>query len=354
VSKLKVTKRTVANLERVYSIAPTPGPKVDGWPAFLAGSEGDGPLLYFEPPQYEPIEIANEPGGFISLWAFERDTGKYVVAATDFKPGFKAENCRIIVYPLHEEARGKAFEVGRLPYTHRAAVSAVGGRQCFLGSTLCAAKAFKYDWTQPGGVHLAVIPDIIDSQWEFSQIVTGLNKNHGMDFAQLDKKSRGGFLLSAMEGLFFMRIPDSPDGPWEVETIGEGEHSDAFAYDWDATGYPQIFAISPFHGNIVTIYRYGQNRWSGTVITDDISMGHVLWAGELLGRPGLLVGGRDGRKELRLYRKSGPQGKDFSYELIDEGIGPTQIAVVARGKDSTGLIVAAHAVNEVRTYTLTE
>ncbi|HUT30050.1 MAG TPA: hypothetical protein VMX13_09685 [Sedimentisphaerales bacterium] len=351
---MKVTKRTLTNLERVYSIAAIPTLKVDGWPAFLAGSEGDGPLLYFGPPEYEPIEIANEPGGFISLWTFERGATNYVVAATDFKPGFKAENCRIIVYPLDGPTRGAAFEVGTLPYTHRVAVSAVGGRQCFLGSTLCAAKAFKYDWTQPGGVHLAVIPDIIDSQWEFSQIVTGLNKNHGMDFAQLDKAGRGGFLLSAMEGLFFMKIPESPGDRWEVETIAEGEHSDAFAYDWDAAGRPQIFAISPFHGNTVTIYRREQGRWSGTVITDDISMGHVLWAGELLGRPGLLAGGRDGRKELRLYRKSGPQGKDFSYELIDEGIGPTQIAVVDRGKDSAGLIVAAHAVNEVRTYTLTE
>ncbi len=351
---MKVTKRMVANLERVYSIAAVPGVKADGWPAFLAGSEGDGPLLYFEPPHYEPIEIANEPGGFISLWTFEQEASNYVVAATDFKPGFKAENCRIIVYPLDETARGKAFEVGRLPYTHRVAVSAVGGRQCLLGSTLCSAKAFKYDWTQPGGIHLAVIPDKIENKWEFRQIVTGLNKNHGMDFGQLGKAGLGGFLLSAMEGLSFMRIPESPDGRWEVETIAEGEHSDAFAYDWDSTGYAQIFAISPFHGNTVTIYRREQGRWSGTVIADDISMGHVLWAGELLAGPGLLVGGRDGRKELRLYRKSGPQGRGFSYEIIDEGIGPTQIAVVDRTKDSAGLIVAAHAVNQVRTYTLTE
>jgi hypothetical protein len=157
-----------------------------------------------------------------------------------------------------------------------------------------------------------------------------------------------------MEGLYFMKIPESPDGPWEVETIAEGEHSDAFAYDWDESGSLQIFAISPFHGNTVTIYRRELGRWSGTVIADDISMGHVLWAGELLGRAGLLVGGRDGQKELRLYRKSGPRGKGFSYELIDEGIGPTQIAVVDCGKDSAGLIVAAHGVNQVRLYSLTE
>ncbi|MHC4708354.1 MAG: hypothetical protein ACYS8I_14855 [Planctomycetota bacterium] len=351
---MKVTKRTVANLERVYSIAVVPRSTAGGWPAFLAGSEGDDPLLYFEPPQYEAIEIADKPGGFMSLWAFEQDGSNYVVAATDFKPGFKAENCRIIVYPLDEPGKGQCLDVGLLPYTHRVAVLNLNGRKCFLGSTLCSAKAFKYDWTQPGGIHLAVIPEPLTTEWEFRQIVTGLNKNHGMDFAQLEKTDRGGFLLSAMEGLFLMKIPESLEGQWEVETIADGEHSDAFAYDWDGTGFAQIFAISPFHGEKVSVYRREQSGWSATVITDDLSMGHVLWAGELLGRPGLLVGGRDGRKELRLYRKSGPQGREFSHEILDEGIGPTQIAVVDRGKDSAGLIVAAHGVNEVRIYDLTE
>jgi len=351
---VKVTKRTLAALERVYSIAVVPGRSTDGWPAFLAGSEGDGALLYFEPGKYEPIEIASEPGGFISLWAFERGASKYAVASTDFKPGFKAENCRIIVYPLDEPGDGRCFEVGTLGYTHRVAVLELEGLKCFLGSTLCCAKAFKQDWTQPGGIHLAVIPEAVEGEWEFKQIVTGLNKNHGMDFARLDEAQRGGYLLSAMEGLFFMKVPESIDGQWEVETIAEGEHSDAFAYDWDQAGSAQIFTISPFHGNRVSIYRRQESGWCATVIADDISMGHVLWAGELLGRPGLLVGGRDGDKELRLYRKSGAGGGEFSYEIIDEGIGPTQIAVVERGQGSAGLIVAAHGVNEVRTYDLAE
>jgi len=351
---VKVTKRTVASLERVYSIAVVPGRKVAGWPAFLAGSESDGPLLFFEPPEYKAVEIADKPGGFISLWAFEQNGSNYVVASTDFKPGFKAENCRVIVYPLDETGKGQCFEVGRMPYTHRVAVLDLDGQKCLLGSTLCSAKAFKQDWTQPGGIHLAVIPEQLTTQCQFRQIVTGLNKNHGMDFAQLEKTDRGGLLLSAMEGLFFMKIPASLEGQWQVETIAEGEHSDAFAYDWDGTGFARIFAISPFHGNRVTVYRREQTGWSATVITDDLCMGHVLWAGELLGRPGLLVGGRDGRKELRLYRKNGPQGEEFSHEILDEGIGPTQIAVVNRRENSAGLIVAAHGVNEVRIYSLTE
>ena len=351
---MKISKRSLAGLERVYSIAVVPGSMDGDWPAFLAGSEGDGSLLYFEGGDLKPVEIAKEPGGFISLWAFEQGGCKYVVAATDFKPGFKAENCKIIVYPLDGARRGECFEVGLLPYTHRVAVLDLDGQKCFLGSTLCAAKDFKYDWSQPGGIHLAAIPEEVSSPWEFRQIVTGLNKNHGMDFAQLSEGGRGGFLLSAMEGLFYMRIPTGFDGEWEVETIAEGEHSDGFAYDWDGSGSVQIFAISPFHGETVTIYRRDQGGWNPTIITDDVSFGHVLWAGELLGEPGLLIAGRGGDKELRLYRKSGPDGKGFSCETIDEGIGPTQIAVVDRGEDSAGLIVAAHGANEVRVYDLSK
>ncbi len=351
---MKVTKRTLASIDRVYSIAPVWAQQVKGWPAFLAGSEGDGPLLYFAPPDYKPVEIADSPGGFISLWAFQQDGANYVVASTDFKPGFKAENCRIIVYPLDESRKNAGFEVGLLPFTHRVAVLQLDGRNFFLGSTLCSAKAFKQDWTQPGGIHLAAIPRQLTSNWQFRQIVGGLNKNHGMDFARLGDTDRGGYLLSAMEGLFYMKIPADPNDDWQLETIAQGEHSDGFAYDWDGSGVPQVFAISPFHGNKVTVYRRGQAGWSGQLITDDIQMGHVLWAGELLGRPALLVGGRQGRKELRLYRKGGADGKQLSYEIIDEGIAPTQIAVVDQGRDAAGLIVSAHGVNEVRIYDLTQ
>ena len=351
---MKITKRVVANLEKVYSIAMVPTIKVDGWPAFLAGSETDGPLLFFEPPEYEPVEIANKPGGFISLCTFQRGQTNYVVASTDFKPGFKAENCRIIVYPLDKPLKGRCFNVAAIPFTHRVAVVDVDGHNCFLASTLCSAKAFKYDWTQPGGIHLAVIPDKIDTSWKFEKIVTGLNKNHGMDLAKLNNTERPAFLLSAMEGLFLMKIPDTIDHQWQLETIAEGEHSDAFAYDWDQTGSAQIFSISPFHGNRLTMYRRQSTGWSPTVITDDISMGHVCWAGQLLAKPALLLGERDGQKELRLYRKSGPKGGEFTYQVIDRGIGPTQIAVVNRGPNAAALIVAAHRRNEVRIYNLTE
>ena len=348
---MKISCRTLAELERVYSIATIPDSSVDGLPAFLAGSEGDGALLLFEPPAYAPRIIADQPGGFMSLWSLIRDGRRYVVASVDFKPSFQAENCRILVLPLDEGECPPPAEVARIPYTHRIALANAGGNVCFLASTLCAAKAFKDDWSHPGGISMAVVPAEVRQPWRIHQIVSGLSKNHGMDFARLAPGGAGGFLLSAMEGLFYLSIPDDPAADWPCERICEGEHGDAFAFDWRGQGRPDIFTLSPFHGNRLAMLERSDGQWRRHVIADDLEMSHIVWAGDFLGRPGLLAGGRRGRKELRLYRPSSDAPHEWTCEILAEGIGATQIAVVNRGDAATTtLIVAAHARNEVLLY----
>jgi hypothetical protein len=172
-----------------------------------------------------------------------------------------------------------------------------------------------------------------------------------MDFALLGREHRPGFLLSSMEGLHFMPIPDDPAGAWLVERIDASETSDAFAFDWDGDGEPEIFSISPFHGHVLALHRKGPDGWGKTIIHDDLAMGHIVWAGELLGAPALLAGSRRNRRELRLYRPRPDGTVDPEYTLLDEGIGPTQIAVLPQGRKAT-LYVAAHGMNEVRLYEL--
>ena len=72
---------------------------------------------------------------------------------------------------------------------------------------------------------------------------------------RLGREQRDGYLLSAMEGLFFMPVPDNPAGEWTTSRIADGEYSDAFAFDWDDDGEPEIFTISPFHGHVLSIHR---------------------------------------------------------------------------------------------------
>jgi hypothetical protein len=316
----------------------------------LAGSEGENELLFFESRRFIPQVIARSPGGFISLCPLVRDGRRYVVAATAFKPGFNGANSEIRLFPLDEGECPQSTKVALLPYTHRITMFRHRDSDFLLASTLCAGKSHKEDWTQPGGIHLAEVPPDQRQPWPLRQIVSGLNKNHGMEFAELGRDRQPGWLLSAKEGLFFLALPTDPWGIWATEIIDGTEHSDAFAFDWDGDGEPEVFSISPFHGHVLALRKKAPQGWYRSIIHDDLAMGHIVWAGEFLGRPGLLAGSRDKRRELRLYRPATNGSVDGAYEVIDEGIGPTQIAVVPRGDQAAVLYVAAHGLNEVRRY----
>jgi len=350
---MKIDYKKVADLERGYSIALVPGREVDGYSAFLAGSEGKGELLYFEPPEYKPQVIAREPGGFISIAPLFWKGKRYVVASTRFYPFFEAAESTLMVYPLDEGECPEGVEIGKLPFAHRIAIHTKGERAWLLVSTLCGGKEHKDDWSRPGGIHLLNVPDELDAEWPERKIVPGLNKNHGMDYAELGKEREQGYLLSAREGLLFLTIPEDPDSSWPVRTLDEREHSDAFASDWIGTGIPEIFSISPFHGHVLSRHTEEENgSWHREEIDQDLAMGHVVWAGQFLGSPGLLAGSRREKRELRLYRPTDGAPRSHDYQLLDEGIGPTQMIVEPQGDERAILYMAAHGVNEVRVYTL--
>jgi hypothetical protein len=295
---------------------------------------------------------AEAPGGFISLRPIRWVGRPFLVASTGFKPVFQAANCSLKAYPLDRGFPCVPEEIGPLPYTHRLGLAEVGGKTCLLASTLCGGKRFQDDWSSPGGVHLAVLPETLDqgaAGWKFHPICMGLSKNHGMDPAVLVNEKRG-FLLSAHEGLFFLSLPQDSSGAWERETLASEEYSDAYAGRWDESDETTVFSLSPFHGNVLSIHRRTSRGWARQTIDDSIGFGHVVWAGMFLGRPGILVGARAGRKELVLYR--GAAGGVFVRELIDEGAGPSQIAVVDRGRNEAVIFACAHARGEVVCYTI--
>jgi len=351
---MKVAARTLARLDLAYSIARLPAANGADMPTIAAGSEGDGPLLLFRPPEYRPETIAEAPGGFISLCQLQWAGRIFLAASTGFKPVFQAEKCRLVAYPLDRGEMPSPLDIGPLPYTHRIASFDFDGKVHLLASTLCAGKSFQDDWSKPGGVYLGEVPASPargEMAWSFHPICKGLSKNHGMDEAVLHHGRRG-FLLSAHEGLFFLGAPGGKAAGWTPETISSGEYSDAIAFPWDDPADPHVFSLSPFHGNVLSQHRRTAAGWSRETLDDTIDFGHVLWAGMVLGRQGLVVGGRRGRQQLAVYRRG--DGSLLQKQLIDEGVGPTQVAVIERGSGEARVFVAAHARGEVVEYTLSE
>ena len=349
---MNIRKRILVILERVYSLAQVKhGVDAEGF-SFVAGSEGDGSLVFFESPRKKPVLLAERPGGFISLQGFSRDGHDYLLASVDFKPGFQAENCAIVLYDLKRPIMAPAVTVAQLPFTHRIAVADVGGVKVFLGATLCSAKKSREDWSSPGAIYLAALPDDLGALWELARYDLPLTKNHGMDYAVLNDHKRG-YLISAQEGLFFLQIPPGINGQWQFETISSEEHSDAWAYDLDGTGQADIFTLSPFHGNVLSRYRQTQGRWDHRVIDETVEFGHFVWAGELLGQSVIIVGERGATKALYLYRYQSATDT-FVRECIDEGIGASQMLVNRRQADKAQLIVAANALDQVICYDISK
>jgi hypothetical protein len=237
-----------------------------------------------------------------------------------------------------------------MPFAHRIDLIQLHGELVLLASTLCSGKATREDWSQPGGVFAAALDENAHGPLEWRPLAEGLHTNHGMDRAHLGGTLGDGYLLSCREGLFHLALPPTPGAPWPLEQVAEGEHSDAFAFDVEGRGTADIFAIRPFHGNVLCHYRFDGTDWQQHIIAEDLPFGHVVWAGEILGRPGLIAGARRGEAGLRLYRFSG--GK-YTRETIDTGIGAAQLRVYESTPERALLLASGRGTDEVLHYELT-
>lgn len=347
---MKIESRVLAKLDMVYSITTLPAAG-GGLPAFAAGSEGaGGDLIVLRPPAYAPERIGGAPGGYMSLQPLTWAGRPWLVASTRFLPVFQGQDCRLMAYPLDTGPMPEPVEIAHLPFTHRISVRRIGDATCLLASTLCSGKRDRDDWTQPGGVLVAAAPAVPTpgTPWPFRPVITGLNKNHGFDAAVLTG-GRSGYLVSCREGLSFLQVPGTLNGAWNREIIAVGEYSDAIAFPW-YDGEPVVFSISPFHGHQVKVHQRGPKGWTARDLDQPLEFGHVLWAGAILGEPGILLGGRAGAKDLVLLRKGAEL--TFRRELIAADIAPTQIAVADRGRAGSTIIVSAPGRAEVIRYDL--
>ena len=73
-------------------------------------------------------------------------------------PGFNGADATIQLYPLDGNECPRSTLVTILPYTHQVTLLSHRDRKSLLASTLCAGKAHKEGWTQPGAIHLAEVP----------------------------------------------------------------------------------------------------------------------------------------------------------------------------------------------------
>lgn len=336
-----VEKRVLVDLPMVYAVARL---SVNARPYYMAASEQENGKCYLvDCGTFEPFLAWDAPGGVMNLVPIEEKDGAFL-AIERFYPVFRSEEAQIVKGRLrfeNGELSCRKSKVCDLPFAHRIGLIGRPGSRSLVACTLCGGKAFQEDWSVPGGAYVG------DAGRELRQVLGGLTKNHGL-FVR-NGTGRDAVLFSAHEGVFAL-VKDG--GAWTAKKLLDEETSDLCLEDLDGDGEEELVAIQGFHGDVLSVYKR-ENGSFRRAAELPIAFGHVLWAGEICGRKGIVVGNRGGDKELAVYwtGADGKGGIRFEREVVDEGVGPAQISVRS-GSGGTEILSANHGIGQLTLYRL--
>ena len=344
---MNIKKRVLAKLEMVYAVSSM---TIENKLYLIAATEKKGKCLLFSPPDWKKSEIWQEPGGTMSIVPFKKTAGFFAIQK--FYPVFKSEEARIVyVRPGIDIAKNWDVKIiGNLPYVHRIELINSNKENFLIASTLCQEKKFVDDWSMPGAVFIYKITDDFQDKfadnWKPEIILNGITKNHGMYVNNYDNKKV--ILISGKEGVFEIKVPGYPWEKWQSGLAIKEEVSDLCMFDIDGDGKKELITIKPFHGDTVAIYKNIKKTWQ-IVYRDKINFGHVVWGGKILGESCIILSNRGGNKELKILRLKKIKPLIFDEEIIDEGVGATQISTIEES-NTFKIISANHSMNEVVLY----
>jgi hypothetical protein len=355
---MRIRKRVLASLQQVYSVSVH---QVAGRSCLTAATEGQGPVLLFSPPDWRVSTLREGPGGVMCLESLPGRQGA-LAGIEGFFPIFQAEGAGIFVAQAgaQPEQPWQAQRVQDLPFVHRLCAVPCGSASLLVAATVCGGKRDRDDWSQPGALYSALVPEDLSAPGRFELLRGELYQNHGLSLERVPAP-RGGasavpaplsLLVGCRNGLLRLRVPPQPQPGqrWQEEWLLDRPVSDAALFDLDGDGEQELATIEPFHGHALVLYKRQGGVWRPR-FQAELQFGHVVWCGTLLGRPGILAGSRAGKQRLVWYGALSPELTSFEEVEIDRGVEPAQVAVLQEGGREL-LLSANHGPGEVALYEL--
>lgn len=342
---MKIKKTILANIEKPYAVRSV---RMDGETCFLAASEErNGECLLFYSPEFRCSTVVwTGPGGCMTMAPLSYGNGAFI-AIQDFYPVFDSDQASIVL----AEPAGNISEpwnvrvLATLPFVHRCEVIRVAGTEYIVAATLCQGKEYTEDWSRPGSVYVAEVPENADEELKLVSVMDGITKNHGMYVSEME--GRQVVYIAGQEGVFLLDY-ESSSRKWVHARVLDHGVSDLFLADINGDGLEEMVAIEPFHGNTLAIYKSLNSSWQ-RVYETKMDFGHAIWAGNTVIGPAVFMADRGGGKELSLLQPRTSGDFNMKKTVIDVGVGAAQISVVNQS-DRTLLLSANHGINEVALY----
>lgn len=337
---MRFSKRKLSDIPCCYAVASS---MEDGRRRLLFAAEADGPCVSFDAEDFCARTVWDHPGGTMSLVPI--GDGEFL-AVQRFYPGFDAKNAGV-VRAVRSGLSWRIDPFFPLPYIHRFDVLERGGCRYLLCCTVCSDKRSIDDWSSPGALYAAGLPDDPRQPIHLVPIADGMTRNHG--YCRVEGEGFTYALTACDQGVFTVFPPVRSGGGWTVKRVMDRPVSDIALCDIDGDGVPELVAIEPFHGERFAVYRPARGGFQEIYeYPRPLAFAHVVWGGLLRGEPAIIGGCRGSDRDLFVLRSR--SGRIVS-ELIETGAGPSNIAVV-NGPERDLIAVANREIGEAAVFTV--
>lgn len=340
-------KKKIATLEKCYAIAPL---NYQGKFHFLVAAEKKERCILFDAEGNEVDTIWDGPGGVMSMAQVPGSDGQFLATHKFYSPNDSAEAKIVIATP--GKKKWKVQTLVELPFVHRFDILQSNGTNYLIACTLKSGHQYKNDWSVPGKVYAAVLPENLEQygeghQLELKVIKEGLLKNHG--YCKVTEDGKESALVCCEQGIFRFYPPEKTGEEWHSEMLLDVPTGDAALVDLDGDGQMELVTLEPFHGNHICIYKKIETEYLLVYkYPKETEFLHALWSGELLHKQMVVIGYREQERNLlALYWND--ISKKYEELLIDGNVGPANVY----GYEQNGiecLIAANREINEVAMY----
>ncbi len=347
---MKVEKKVIGELTKCYSIAPL---HYAGKDHFLVAAEKVDRCLLFDLDGNEEDTVWSEPGGVMTMVQVPGSDGQFLATHKFYSPNDSKEAKIVIVTPV-EKGNWQIRTLAALPHVHRFDILERNGVRYLIACALKSGHEYKDDWSMPGKVYAAVLPDDLsgfdeEHQLELQVIKDNMLKNHG--YYQVDEDGVETAVISAENGVYQFIPPQNPEDNWEIKQFLDTPASDAVLVDLDEDGEKELAVLSPFHGDNISIYKKQDGTYKKVYdYGKPASFTHALFGGMLCGRPTVVIGHREGERNLLAFTWN-REAQEYQVQVLDSGCGPANIWKYNHNGNDV-MIATNREINEVAMYTL--
>lgn len=347
---MRAEKKVIGSLNKCYAVCRF---TYDGEDHLVVAAEKQDPCYAFTLDGRKTDTLWEGPGGVMTLLPYPDAENTLLATRKFYSPNDSAE-ASIVWY----EKKGSEWVCNTLcdlPFVHRFGIVERNSRKYLVACTLKSAHAFKNDWTCPGRIWVAELPEDLhgydqDHQLELFPLVSGLYKNHG--FAVHRNEDGSSFAVVGTEnGVYKVEPPAEKDGEWECECLLETPASDMLYLDFDGDGERELLVLSPFHGDTVSIYKKKGAEFAKVWELDKkMPFIHAIDGALVNGRWCAFTGNRQEDRDLIMICY---EDGEYRVSLLDQGSGPANCMYFEADGESR-LLAANRETDEIAVYTLRE